>query len=135
MIMQQYNVAILGASGYTGGELIRILVNHPNVNISYVTAEKHAGKAVSEVFPHLKGIFELKLDKLETARRLFFGFLGVYPGAIEIDLEMAGTVTRPADCEYSPPTADGKELTFSPVTHHTVEAVLHRAGRHVAVCQ
>lgn len=68
MIMQQYNVAILGASGYTGGELIRILVNHPNVNISYVTAEKHAGKAVSEVFPHLKGIFELKLEKLDAEK-------------------------------------------------------------------
>ena len=67
MIMQEYNVAILGASGYTGGELIRILVNHPNVKISYITAEKHAGKKVSEVFPHLKGIFDLKLEKLDPA--------------------------------------------------------------------
>lgn len=66
--MQQYNVAILGASGYTGGELIRILVNHPNVKISYVTAEKHAGKNISEVFPHLKGIFELRLDKLDPEK-------------------------------------------------------------------
>jgi len=66
MTMQEYNVAILGASGYTGGELIRILVNHPNVNISYITAEKHAGKNVSEVFPHLKGILDLKLEKLNA---------------------------------------------------------------------
>ena len=64
--MQDLSVAILGASGYTGGELIRFLVNHPNVKISYITAEKHAGKKVSEVFPHLKGILELKLDKLDS---------------------------------------------------------------------
>lgn len=65
MIMQEYNVAILGASGYTGGELIRILVNHPNVKITYITAEKHAGKTISEVFPHLKGILDLRLEKLD----------------------------------------------------------------------
>jgi len=68
MIMQEFNVAILGASGYTGGELIRILVNHPNVKISYITAEKHAGKKISEVFPHLKGIFDLKLEKLDPKK-------------------------------------------------------------------
>jgi len=68
MIMQEFNVAILGASGYTGGELIRILVNHPNVKISYITAEKHAGKMVSEVFPHLKGILDLKLEKLDPKK-------------------------------------------------------------------
>jgi N-acetyl-gamma-glutamyl-phosphate reductase len=68
MFMQEFNVAILGASGYTGGELIRILVNHPNVKISYITAEKHAGKKVSEVFPHLKGILDLKLEKLDPKK-------------------------------------------------------------------
>jgi len=68
MIMQEFNVAILGASGYTGVELIRILVNHPNVKISYITAEKHAGKKVSEVFPHLKGILDLKLEKLDPKK-------------------------------------------------------------------
>ena len=66
MFMQDLNVAILGASGYTGGELIRILVNHPNVKISHVTAERHAGKEISEVFPHLKGIIDLKLEKLDS---------------------------------------------------------------------
>jgi len=68
MIMQEFNIAILGASGYTGVELIRILVNHPNVKISYITAEKHAGKNVSEVFPHLKGILDLKLEKLDPKK-------------------------------------------------------------------
>lgn len=75
MTMQEINVAILGASGYTGGELIRFLVNHPNVRITYITAEKHAGKPVSEVFPHLKGIIDMKLEKLDS---------GNIPGDIDV---------------------------------------------------
>ena len=45
-------VAVLGASGYTGSDAIRLLARHPNVAISALTANTHAGKAMSEVFPH-----------------------------------------------------------------------------------
>src|SRR5580692_8778740 len=45
-------VAVLGASGYTGSDAIRLLARHPNVVISALTANTHAGKAMSEVFPH-----------------------------------------------------------------------------------
>jgi len=65
--MSTIKVAILGASGYTGGELIRLLLNHPNVEISHITAEKHAGKQISEVFPHLNGLLDLNLEKLSAA--------------------------------------------------------------------
>lgn len=44
-------VGILGASGYTGAELMRILLLHPHVNIKYMTADRSAGMAFSEVFP------------------------------------------------------------------------------------
>lgn len=47
---------ILGASGYTGGDLVRLLVRHPNVEISFMTADRHAGKQIAEVFPHLIGL-------------------------------------------------------------------------------
>ena len=46
-------IAILGASGYTGAELIRFLLNHPDVEIKVLTAESQAGKAMREVYPHL----------------------------------------------------------------------------------
>ncbi|WP_119678564.1 N-acetyl-gamma-glutamyl-phosphate reductase [Indioceanicola profundi] len=46
-------IAILGASGYTGAELMRLLVRHPNARIRYLTGERQAGKPVAEVFPHL----------------------------------------------------------------------------------
>ena len=47
------NVGIIGASGYTGAELIRILSNHPNVALSYLTAHKYANQKVASLYPHL----------------------------------------------------------------------------------
>jgi N-acetyl-gamma-glutamyl-phosphate reductase len=48
-------VAILGASGYTGAELLRLLADHPHAEIAALTAERSAGKPVEAVFPHLAG--------------------------------------------------------------------------------
>lgn len=46
-------VAICGGSGYTGSELMRLLLNHPSVKVTAVTSERSKGKLVSELFPHL----------------------------------------------------------------------------------
>ncbi|MDG1437782.1 MAG: N-acetyl-gamma-glutamyl-phosphate reductase, partial [Emcibacteraceae bacterium] len=46
---------ILGASGYTGAELVRLLQRHPNVEIVLMTADRKAGQSIEEVFPHLGG--------------------------------------------------------------------------------
>jgi N-acetyl-gamma-glutamyl-phosphate reductase len=46
-------IAILGASGYTGAELVRLLSRHPEVEIRALTADRQAGKKLAEVFPHL----------------------------------------------------------------------------------
>ncbi|MEK7851552.1 MAG: N-acetyl-gamma-glutamyl-phosphate reductase [Deltaproteobacteria bacterium] len=57
-------VAIVGASGYTGVELIRLLSNHPEVEIAAVTSEQSAGKSVASIFPSLTGVFEKTLEPL-----------------------------------------------------------------------
>ena len=44
-------IGILGASGYTGAELVRLLLRHPNVDIVLLTADRRAGKPMSDVFP------------------------------------------------------------------------------------
>jgi N-acetyl-gamma-glutamyl-phosphate reductase len=44
-------IGVLGASGYTGGELVRMLLRHPRCEIVLLTAERSAGKAMREVFP------------------------------------------------------------------------------------
>lgn len=55
------NVAIIGASGYTGGELIRLLYNHPEVEITTVTSRKNDGKEIYKVHPNLRGL-DLKFE-------------------------------------------------------------------------
>lgn len=62
------NVAIVGASGYTGLELIRILHNHPGVVVTCLTSEQSAGKRISDVFPTLRGRCDLVLENLEPVR-------------------------------------------------------------------
>ncbi|MFH1029030.1 MAG: N-acetyl-gamma-glutamyl-phosphate reductase, partial [Pseudomonadota bacterium] len=62
------NVAIVGASGYTGLELIRILHCHPEVAVTCLTSEQSAGKRISEVFPTLRGRCDLILENLEPVR-------------------------------------------------------------------
>ncbi len=49
-------VGIIGASGYTGAELIRLAAAHPEVEITYVTANQYQGVRVDELYPHLIGI-------------------------------------------------------------------------------
>jgi N-acetyl-gamma-glutamyl-phosphate/LysW-gamma-L-alpha-aminoadipyl-6-phosphate reductase len=56
-------IAIFGGSGYGGSELLRILLLHPNAEIEFVTANEHAGKAVSDVHRNLLGLTDLKFIK------------------------------------------------------------------------
>ncbi len=70
-------VAICGGSGYTGGELLRILSGHPYIKIVALTSEKSAGKRVIEIFPHLHKyknlIYEpLNKEKLLNKADIFF---------------------------------------------------------------
>jgi len=60
-------IAIAGASGYTGLELIRLLDRHPEVTISCVTSEQSAGKRISDIFPTLRGRCDLVLETLEPS--------------------------------------------------------------------
>src|SRR5260370_6879593 len=56
-------MAMFGGSGYGGAELLRILLLHPNAEIRFVTANEHAGKAVSEVHRNLLGLTDLRFIK------------------------------------------------------------------------
>jgi N-acetyl-gamma-glutamyl-phosphate reductase len=56
-------VAVAGGAGYTGGELIRLLLNHPNAEITSVTSQSGAGKPVTTLHRDLAGETELKFDK------------------------------------------------------------------------
>src|SRR5215831_315437 len=49
-------VAVAGASGYAGGELLRLLAGHPDLELGPVTADSNAGRPIGEVHPHLAGV-------------------------------------------------------------------------------
>ncbi|KUJ85843.1 N-acetyl-gamma-glutamyl-phosphate reductase [Ruegeria marisrubri] len=49
-----HKIAILGASGYTGAELVRLISEHPNMQITALAAERKAGQSMAQVFPHLR---------------------------------------------------------------------------------
>ncbi len=71
------DVGIVGGTGYTGAELMRLLAGHPEVRLRVVTARAEAGIAVAEVFPHLRGRLDLRfspptLEVLAECRLLFF---------------------------------------------------------------
>ncbi len=63
--MTKLNSVIIGASGYTGAELIRLLLNHPNVNISALIANSNAGQDIEVIYPHLANFNLPRLQKLE----------------------------------------------------------------------
>ena len=60
-----HKIAIIGASGYTGAELIRIIASHPNLEVEMLVANSKAGKPMAEVFPHLRHLNLPSLSKLE----------------------------------------------------------------------
>lgn len=70
------NVAIIGASGYTGVELARILCNHPQVNLTAATSRQYANQPLGQVFPNLRKKTNLICENLTTdelcARADFF---------------------------------------------------------------
>ncbi|KPP84784.1 MAG: N-acetyl-gamma-glutamyl-phosphate reductase ArgC [Rhodobacteraceae bacterium HLUCCA08] len=65
-----HTVAILGASGYTGAELVRLIATHPGMRIAALTGHSKAGMAMEEVFPHLR---HLHLPMLCSIEEVDFG--------------------------------------------------------------
>jgi N-acetyl-gamma-glutamyl-phosphate reductase len=60
-------IGVLGASGYTGAELVRLLLRHPRVEIALLTADRRAGKAMADVFPQFSPYALPVLTSLEDA--------------------------------------------------------------------
>ena len=53
MATKKIRAAVLGASGYTGADLIRLAARHPNITLTALIAKGHAGQPLARVFPHL----------------------------------------------------------------------------------
>lgn len=63
--MKKKKIGIIGATGYTGSELVRTLTNHPYIEITIITSESRAGEKFSDIHPFFQGIEEQKLRSLK----------------------------------------------------------------------
>lgn len=94
----QLNVSIVGASGYVGGELLRLLLEHPNVVVKQVTSERNASSYVHFTHPNLRGRTKLQFisaTDLEACDLLFLGL--PHGGAMERIEHFAGLAGRIVD--------------------------------------
>lgn len=65
-----HSIAILGASGYTGAELVRLIATHPTMRIAALSADRKAGMEMADVFPHLRHLdlpTLVKIDQIDFA--------------------------------------------------------------------
>ncbi|MBL7661149.1 N-acetyl-gamma-glutamyl-phosphate reductase [bacterium] len=67
---EKIGIAILGVTGFGGGEFLRLITQHPNAQVVSVHTTSNPGKAIDEVHPHLKGFYNLKLEEDFNADKL-----------------------------------------------------------------
>ena len=103
--MAKVRIGVLGASGYTGSELVRLLLRHPQVDLSLLTADRRAGQEMATVFPQFAPFplpklvaiddvdwLEANLDLIfcalphATTQKVIIGIMGVVPNTRIVDL-------------------------------------------------
>lgn len=80
--MNKHSVGVLGASGYSGGELLRYIGSHPSLEVAWVTADQNAGRKVTDVFGQLVDLGDLTLapTDLDGAPGMDLAFLALPHG-------------------------------------------------------
>ncbi len=95
-------VSIIGATGYAGAELLRILHRHPEAEVVHITSESHTGERLSDLYPHLRGIYDMELESMKDIDRIGadsdFVFIGLPHGhAMEVGRALENMPTRIID--------------------------------------
>lgn len=117
---ENFQTILLGATGYVGGELLRLLAGHPNLTLLSAVSESRQGEPIAGVFPHLAGSYPLEIfdapgaivDRVKKAESPLVAFSaanhGASAGAVASLLEIAGAhgkeirvVDMSADFRYS----------------------------------
>lgn len=77
-------VSVLGATGYAGAELLRILYGHPEAEVVHITSESHTGENIADLYPHLRGLYDMQLESMQDieaiGRDSDFVFIGLPHG-------------------------------------------------------
>ena len=95
-------VSIIGATGYAGAELLRLLYEHPQADVVHITSESHTGEKISSIYPHLRGIYDEELESMKDIERIGrdsdFVFIGLPHGhAMAAGKTLEGEKTRIID--------------------------------------
>ena len=95
-------VSIIGATGYAGAELLRILYGHPQAEVVHITSESHTEEPISAIYPHLDGIYDLKLESMKDIVNIGkdsdFVFIGLPHGhAMAVGKALEGLPVRIID--------------------------------------
>ena len=95
-------VSVLGATGYAGAELLRILYQHPQADVVHITSESHTGESIASLYPHLRGLYDMKLESMQDIRAIGedsdFIFIGLPHGhAMEVARALADLPVRIID--------------------------------------
>ena len=95
-------VSIIGATGYAGAELLRLLYEHPQADVVHITSESHTGEKISSIYPHLRGIYDEALESMKDIERIGrdsdFVFIGLPHGhAMAAGKALEGEKTRIID--------------------------------------
>ena len=82
-------VSVLGATGYAGAELLRLLYGHPEAEVVHITSESHTGEKIDSLYPHLTGLYDMQLESMKDIERIGadsdFVFIGLPHGhAMEV---------------------------------------------------
>ncbi len=79
------NVAVVGGAGYVGGELLRLLLGHPEVNVAQVTSDSHVGQPVHRAHPNLRKATTLSFVARSALRPADYTFLATpHGGSMEL---------------------------------------------------
>ena len=95
-------VSVLGATGYAGAELLRILYGHPEAEVVHITSESHTGENIADLYPHLRGLYDLTLESMQDIERIGrdsdFVFIGLPHGhAMAVGQKLANLPVRIID--------------------------------------
>jgi N-acetyl-gamma-glutamyl-phosphate reductase len=123
-------VGIVGGTGYTGVELLRLLAMHPEVELSVITSRSEAGMAVADLFPNLRSHVDLKftvpdVDTLNACDVVFFATPHTVAMALVPELIKAGTKVIDLSADFRLQDVDSWQDWYN--TEHTCPELIPQA--------
>jgi N-acetyl-gamma-glutamyl-phosphate/LysW-gamma-L-alpha-aminoadipyl-6-phosphate reductase len=91
---ERLRAGIVGASGYTGGELLRLLLVHPYIDVIQVTSERYIGKPLHQLHPNLRGQTTLRFSSREVLEPVDVLFLAMPHGEAQTQIDRYATLAE-----------------------------------------